>query len=249
MVLFAASATGCGTIIEKEEVEELIPEYTLEELPSGIFIKAGDVFYAPSNGNKTYKSLPENTSPDRILWYTDGKERVPGYMNGNQIVYKDTKMIPKQFVIEGFEHICDSIGVRGIRLNDAGRYVISGDANFHQTSDAFLKLSQHLKQGTIILDNINGNSIQNRMLNKTGSLSGLEKGKSYIIGFYIGTQYYEEEVFADTEIYASKSIHTITNFDMTKNGYLVLQMPELLTPGLYDLNNMGIVNYSGVIQN
>ena len=37
-------------------------------------------------------------------------------------------------------------------------------------------------------------------------------------------------------------------YNLTKNGYLTLQMPDLLTPGLYDINGLGVVNYEGVLQ-
>lgn len=241
--------TGCGSVIEKKEEEVLIPEYTAETLPDGIFVKSGDKFYQPYNGDKTYKNLPENTSADRALWYTDNKVHVPPYKTGDQIVYKNATKIPGQFVVEGFEHLCDSIGIRGIRLDDNGRYIITSNNNFQSTSDAALKIMPYLDKGTIILDSLNGNTITSRMINKTGAISGLTKGEPYLIGFYIGTQYYEETVNADTEIYTSKSINVITDYAMTKNGYLEIKMPDLLTPGLYDLNGTGVVNYSGVIQN
>lgn len=247
-LLLGMAVTGCSTIIKEEPEVVLIPEYTVDTLPDGIFVKAGDTFYQPYNGDKTFNNLPENTSAERIVWYTDNKIHVPEYKNGNQIVYKNKNTIPNQFVLEGFEHVCDTIGIRAIRLNAAGNYVMSSDASLHPTSDAYVKLTEYLEQGDIVLDTINGDKIQSSMINKTGSISGLEKGQTYTLGFYIGTQYYDIQITADTEIYCSKSINTIVKYELTKSGYLILQMPDLLTPGLYDLNGTGIVNYGGVIQ-
>ena len=52
---------------------------------------------------------------------------------------------------------------------------------------------------------------------------------------------------ADTEIYVSKSITTVNQYELTKDGYLILQMPDLLTPGYYDINNSGVVYYTGIL--
>ena len=247
-ILSSAAMTGCSAVIEQEPEEVLIPEYTVDTLPDGIFVKSGDIFYQPSNENKTFTNLPENTSADRVIWYTDDKIHVPEYKNGDQIVYKNQKTIPSQFVLEGFEHVCDSVGIKGIRLNDAGNYVISGETSLHPTSDAYAKISPYLNTGTIVIDSIDGETLQSNMINKTGSINGLTKGQTCTLGIYIGTQYYEVEVAVDTEIYVSKSINTIAKYELTKNGYLVWKMPDLLTPGLYDLNGSGIVNYGGVIK-
>lgn len=240
---------GCSTVIEQEPEVVLIPEYQIETLPDGIFVMSGDTFYQPYNGDKTYTNLPENTSAERVLWYTDNKIHIPEYKNGDKIIYKNKSTIPNQFVLEGFEHICDSIGIRKIRLNDAGNYVISSQSSLHPTSDAYAKLTPFFdNNGVLVLDTINGDKIQNNIINKTGSISGLEKDKTYTLGFYVGTQYHEVEIVADTEIYCSKSIDTIVKYNLTKSGYLTLQMPDLLTPGLYDINGTGVVNYEGVLQ-
>lgn len=243
------TVSGCSTIIEQKPEIALIPEYNKDNLPDGVYVLSGETFYTPYNLEKTYTNLPENTSVDRVLWYADDKIHVPTYKNGDNIVFKTKSNIPLQFVLEGFEHICDSFGIRKIRLNDAGNYVLSGDTSLQPSSDASAKLTPYLKSTSyIVLDTVNGEKIKSSMINKAGSISGLTKGEEYTFGFYVGTQYYEEKIKADTEIYCSKSINTITKYDLTKNGYLILQMPDLLTPGLYDINNMGVVQYEGVLQ-
>lgn len=248
LLVIAVANTGCSAVFEQKKEEVLIPEYTLEDLPNGYYVKAQDTFYEPSDANKTYGNPPQNISPERVLWYTDNKIHIPDYQNGNQIIYRSSTTIPQEFILEGFEHVCDSVGVRSIRLNDAGNFVISGANALHPESDAYAKLSSFVGSFTVVLDNINGNSIQSRMINKTGSISGLKEGETYTLGFYIGTQYYEVNIKADTQIYCSKSIDTITRYELTKDGYLILKMPELLTPGLYDINNSGVISYGGVIQ-
>lgn len=247
MAILAAATmllSGCGTIIKEEEVVLDIPEYSLENLPDGTFLKVEDTFYTPYNAGKTYSQIAMNSTPDRVLWYTNEKQHIPTYRNGNQIVYKDSGTIPQQFSLEGFEHVCDSVGIRGITLNENGRYTLLR-ASIKAGSDADVQLDKY--SGTIVLDNIDGNTVNSTMINRTGSISGMELGKTYTIGFYIGTKYYECNIMADTEIYASKSITTLNQYELTKNGYLILQMPDLLTPGYYDLNCNGVVYYTGIL--
>lgn len=249
MICSMGAATGCSAVIKQEPKEAIIQEYTIDTLPDGYFVMSGDTFYQPYNGDKTYTNLPENTSPERVLWYTDDKIHIPEYKNGDSIVFKSKSTILTQFVLEGFEHICDSVGIRKIRIDDAGNCIISGDDSLHQSSDAYTKLNPYISNSNaIVLDTVNGEKIQRNMINKTGSINGLTKGDTCTIGFYVGTQYYEAELNVDTEIYCSKSINTIEKYDLTKSGYLRLQMPDLMTPGLYDINGSGVVNYKGVLQ-
>ena len=30
---------------------------------------------------------------------------------------------------------------------------------------------------------------------------------------------------------------------------MILQMPDLMTPGYYDIDNSGVVNYTGILEN
>ena len=245
LTVMAMTLSGCSAVIQQEETEPDILEYTVDDLPSGVYLKVEDTFYKPYNSGKTYTDVAQNSNSSRVLWYTNEKQHIPTYRNGNQIIYKNLESVPRTFTLEGFEHVGDSVGIRGITLNDAGRYSL-GYASFKSGSDASVQLEEYSGKA-IVLDNINGNTVNSTMINRTGSISGLELGKSYTFGFYVGTKYFEKTILADTEIYVSKSITTLNQYELTKGGYLILQMPDLLTPGYYDINNSGVVYYTGIL--
>ena len=82
-------------------------------------MKVDDTFYAPYNEGKTYGQTAMNSSPDRVIWYLEGEEKhIPTFKNGYQIVYKNKSELPDQFSLEGFEYVCDSVGIKDIRLDD-----------------------------------------------------------------------------------------------------------------------------------
>ena len=247
MGLMSCTITGCSAIIQQEEVVLDIPEYKESDLPDGVFLKVDDTFYAPYNEGKTYGQTAMNSSPDRVIWYLEGEEKhIPTFKNGYQIVYKNKSELPDQFSLEGFEYVCDSVGIKDIRLDDKGRYTLYA-ATLKEGSDAETALQDLIGDTSVILDNVDGNPVNS--ITRTGSINGLELGKTYTLGFYIGTEYRECQVKADTQIYVSKSVNTIVHYELTKSGYMILQMPDLMTPGYYDIDNSGVVNYTGILEN
>ena len=249
MGLMSCTITGCSAIIQQEEVVLDIPEYKESDLPDGVFLKVDDTFYAPYNEGKTYGQTAMNSSPDRVIWYLEGEEKhIPTFKNGYQIVYKNKSELPDQFSLEGFEYVCDSVGIKDIRLDDKGRYTLYA-ATLKEGSDAETALQDLIGDTSVILDNVDGNPVNSNIITRTGSINGLELGKTYTLGFYIGTEYRECQVKADTQIYVSKSVNTIVHYELTKSGYMILQMPDLMTPGYYDIDNSGVVNYTGILEN
>ena len=254
-IVTTLSFTGCNSVFEQDNVVDGVESYNSisDEMPNGLFIKEGDVYYKGYNKCKTYtnkySALGSYSRRDtlRLIWYTTQMEAVPTLSESGSIIYKSNKDIPDSIILESFEELCTTIGIRNINMNETnGRFCVdlSRDSNMQQSSEAYAKLSQY-KQ-TIYLDSINGVSIDSSMINKAGAISGLEKGKLYRLGFYIGTKYYEADITADTTIYSSKTVYTLTDYAMTKEGYLIVKLPELLEPGLYDMDNEGVFWYGGV---
>jgi|GEM_PF-4785993 len=157
MGLMSCTITGCSAIIQQEEVVLDIPEYKESDLPDGVFLKVDDTFYAPYNEGKTYGQTAMNSSPDRVIWYLEGEEKhIPTFKNGYQIVYKNKSELPDQFSLEGFEYVCDSVGIKDIRLDDKGRYTLYA-ATLKEGSDAETALQDLIGDTSVILDNVDGN--------------------------------------------------------------------------------------------
>lgn len=249
--------TGCSKIFEQTVNEEAgvaydLSDTSIESLDAGAYIKEDNTLYVPYNGHGI--NLTKNVDDyeaeknKRYIWYTTQLQYVPELNADGSVIFKSEDSIPSSFPLEKFEKLCDTIGIKGITLDAQGNFILKvSDANLKTGSDAATIFADYSGDDTIILDTINDIPFESSMVNKAGSISGLELDKSYKLGFYIGTKYHEEVVTADTTLYASKEMYQITRYDGTKLGYIVLKLPDLMDPGLYYLNGQGTFTYGGLI--
>ena len=92
------------------------------------------------------------------------------------------------------------------------------------------------------LYDINGTKVTSTLLNQDGVMLGLQRDASYLIGAYLGTVYNEIVIKADTRFFNVEKLflRDITDsYELTKNGYIVISVPEGLTDGLYCINGAG----------
>ena len=259
VLLTAASLillTGCSLLLEDDEPEDSVEIFTAgnasDQLPDGLYIKSGDLFMKTYDGCRTYRGKYDEQNyymhkAERLIWYTSQLERVPVLDAGASVIYRSSTKIPDSFTLEAFGHMCDSVGIRNISMNDAGMFVLSrSGSDIHPDSSAYAALSGYIGNGTVILDSVNGIKMDGSMVNRAGVITGLEGGKTYRLGFYIGTKYYEADIVADTSVYSSKEGFKITTYRTTRDGYIILDLPELMDPGLYDLDGAGTFLYEGV---
>lgn len=250
--------TGCSAVIEKKVDVNAAKSYdlaekSLDDIPPGLYIKEKDLLYLPYEGHEVQLGSVDLSSylmrqNGRYIWYTTQLSNVPVFDEDGLIIYKSNKDIPDHFTLESFEKLGDTIGVRGIVLNKNGQYVISStDSNYlKEGSSAERVLTPYLDQGRIILQTINDIEITPAMISKAGAITGLEKDKLYRLGFYVGTKYYEADVRADVTIFSSKKFSYLTDYEGTKLGYMVVRLPDLLEPGLYNLDGLGTFWYKGL---
>ena len=253
LILAAALLSGGCTALFEEETTAGAEQYDIDtpsdELPQGLYLRQNGILSVPCPDFRTFSSFTEENyvekKDSRIIWYT-AEERIPVLEDEGSLIYRSDSSIPEYFVLESFEHLCDSIGIRSLSMNANGKYTIPSAASLEASSTAYACLKPYLEKGTIILDTVNGTPLNPSMINRAGAIVGLEYGKRYRIGFFIGTGYYEQDLIADTHIYASREYFRLSSYEMTKNGYLIVQFPELLTPGLYDLSAAGTFRYGGI---
>ena len=259
VVALMLACTGCASLVEKEvdvnagEAYDL-NEYEFDDIPEGIYIKTENLLYAPYKGHTLSGSssvsllnyLAQRNS--RFIWYTAQLGNVPVLNDDGIIIYKSDKPVPESFTLESYEKLCDSIGLRGLTVGNNGKYSVksASDTTLKQGSSAHEELYELCSGKTMVIDNINGFEIEPSMVNKAGALTGLEKGKLYKLGFYIGTKYYEKNIVADTTYYSSKDYTMLESYDETRDGYIILKLPDLLEPGLYNIDGKGTFWYEGI---
>ena len=83
------------------------------------------------------------------------------------------------------------------------------------------------------------------MLNEAGIITGMEMDADYEITFYAGTKYMKTTVKADTHFYQSYEAYKLNDYNITKNGYISIDLPEDLKCGYYRIagNKGGFFKY------
>lgn len=98
------------------------------------------------------------------------------------------------------------------------------------------------------LYDINGTKFTSSILNQNGVIKGLQKDASYLIGAYMGTVYNEIIIKADTRIFTASELFSrdpSDSYELTKNGYIVITIPDNLPEGLYCINGAGVFYVEG----
>lgn len=97
--------------------------------------------------------------------------------------------------------------------------------------------------GNWYLYDINGTQFTSSILNQNGVIMGLQEDASYLIGAYMGTNYNEIVIKADTRIFTASEVlsrEPDDSYQLTKNGYIVITIPDNLPAGLYSINGAGV---------
>lgn len=236
------SATGCKGIMKEEPdaTKGVKNDGDLE----GIYIKNDSKFYKPVTENQTFNSSTYEPNADRVVWYTGTSHFIPtvDQSKGNKIVFFSKEEIPSSFNIEEFKDLGYTIGLRAVYADDKGDYKFKVASNVLASSDLYEKIYD--KDGpNYFLNTINDSKIKKDNFTYAGTIAGLEKGKDYKIGIYKGTYLIEQNVKADTKIFASYKVMETEDYEKTKKNYIVIKMPKKAKKGYYSINESGIFYY------
>jgi len=201
--------------------------------------------YKPEGTASGYSSAP---SSQRLLWFNinDGYENlVPVQYKGELIAYASKNINFTSVTLERFRDRGYTFGIYGGELKADGYYHLNAGSDLCKGSSAQAMISQTISS-TIRIATINGNQITEDMIDPiTGTFINLQKGKSYKVGFFSGTYYYEADIVADMHMLQSFEIY---NYDSnhikdTYNGYQCFNIPEELFSGWYWINGKGMFKY------
>lgn len=217
-----------------------------------------DTYYV-KNGTKFIKThLPQGSAAQhnnnmvdksRIFYFLDavGSEAlVPQHYRGEIIAYASPEIDLSEIRLERFKDLGYSLGIYGGQLRNDGYYHLQLNQDPSLPGSSFYDLLTATDSDSIRIKSIDGKKITEDMLDsKSGIFTGLERGKSYLVAFFSGTYYYEEEVVADTHFLQSYEIYSYGSEYMidTTNGYRSFETPEDLKSGWYCVNGSGLFQY------
>ncbi len=257
--IMLAVLSGCG--------EEAVTKNTnssneyLRELENGKFyvLHKDQTFEEVYFGQATYSEGNIVTTPDpkRVMWYKDDYKKIPTLLAGDSLIYYTTDAFKEKFTFERFKDYGYTIGLCGLKKTDSGRYKISTKVEDKCTypkgdTDVILNYSNDY----VIIDKIGGidlrddnletsDLIESGLITRSGTLKGLDCGKTYDAEIYEGTVKHTGLVFtADVHAFGSMEVTETKNFTFKEEeNIIIIQIPEFFNSGYYAINGVGMFRY------
>lgn len=238
----ALGTTGCEMqIFEDKDAKYRLQEVSREELKNEIFyIKEGTKFYEVHNCEGS-SGNSQDLDATKCVWTVLDEMKIPSYYKGELLAYASQTTDLEEVTLERFKDTGFSLGIYGAKFED-GYISFDQNENTIKNTSARKELKNDRSQ-SILIETINGIPVSEKMLNEAGVIVGLEKNKDYNITFYAGTYYGEITVKAETHFYQSYEAFKLHEFEITKNGYIAISLPEDYKSGFYRVNGQGMFKY------
>lgn len=244
IVLIAACsmfATGCEQeIFQDKDAKYKMKAVEDDELETDTYyVKEGTKFYQVYELSQSHGGSDLDVT--KCAWALNDEQMLPAYYANELIAYASGRAEMEPLRLERYKDCGFSIGVHGAVFED-------GYISFQASSNTVKKTSaktafENNRSNYILLESINGEPVSESMLNEAGIITGMEKDGVYEITYYAGTYYGTVTVTADTHFFQSYEMYMLDEFNMTKNGYIAIKMPEDLKCGYYNINGEGFFKY------
>ena len=257
LLALTASLCGCGSkkdgkkknneTLEKQNLVAL----TKDQLEQGSFYaRSGEFFLKLPSGTPHFdiESKIKKADPERVVTFltTFDDGIIPTIYSDDTLAYCVDTSIPKDFLLERFEDEGYTIGLFGLRKTSGGVSVPVADSKYAVSSDFVNQASEQLDVSTdteFTISNIAGNPLGESDLSACGSILGMEKDRAYAVDLYAGTQYAGLNITADTHVFSSMELYTLTDFTMDRDGYAAISIPPEMLSGYYYCNQLGMFKY------
>ena len=198
--------------------------------------------YKPNAGNASsgVSALNEN----RVFVTMQDDVLIPTFYSDELAAYPSDSPDLNEIILERFN-------VQGYSIGCFSGYVTE-DGFLRFTKDGLVKDSSfqtaigETESDDIRVASIDGKELAPEQINKkAGIIIGLEQGKTYKIGYYVGTKFYEKNIIADCKIYEAFEMFSFSKdyIDDTPNGYMAFSMPQDMKCGYYNINGGGLYKY------
>ncbi len=210
------------------------------------YVKNGTRFfqiYMPGYGNASNGTAVLNES--RVFLTMKDDSLIPTYYQDELIALQSESTALEEINLERYCEVGYSIGCfsgtvtpDGFLMFDPTQTLVGGSALGSAIGNTEAKEAR--------IASIDGKTLSSEQINtKAGVITGLEQGKTYKVGYYVGTKYYEKNIVADCKVYEAYEMFYYGSdyISDTPNGYMGISMPEELKSGFYNINGSGLFKY------
>ena len=216
----------------------------------GYFVLNEDETFTPlATTMYGFDGKTEESSPSRYLWYSDSSfnttDLIPHVTSDRKLVIftNSSAVLPKTITLEKYAYKGATLGMHFYTDVAGNMYIISSDPL--PGSDG-ARISSYSEETRYTVLSVNGSEqlpVDN-IDNNLEMLLGLEEGKYYTFEFFKGTRFLTLEVKSDTKTYQSEDVILISNpFQVTRNGYFIVNLPDNLQEGFYYVESAGLFYY------
>lgn len=241
MIMTCTALTGC----EQEIFQDKNAKYRLkavedDDLDTNIYyVKDGTKFYQVHELSASSAGVDLDVT--KCAWSVSDESLIPSYYQNELLAYASNRVNTDAILMERYKDCGYSIGLYGASYED-------GYISFQVSSNAIKKSKAYVafdndKSNYILIETINGNPVNETMLNEAGIITGMEQNGLYEITYYAGTYYGTATVEADTHFFQSYEMYTLDDIGITKNGYVSIKLPSDLECGYYNVNGAGFFKY------
>lgn len=219
--------------------------YTQEELPEGVFVKTGEIFYPvmPVERELDAQALPmekRTVNEERMFWFPEEQEHLIPTVTvreGDALALKDERFGRQPLMLEKLEGRGYTLGVLFREISEGAWGFDTGAACPGTQMCGILENTQNA--GTLCVRAVGKREMGASMLYANGALKGMQKDEVQTLHIYEGTVYRERQVQADTRLFFSRGIREV-GFAYTEDGYVELTLPEDLEAGIYEVAGYGL---------
>lgn len=248
-ILSSLFITGCDDVkIFKDNIDPnaLVGVKDTELKDDNYYVKNNTRFYKvhlPEAGNAS--SEVSALDETRVMATLLDDSLIPPHYSDELVAYQSQKINFKEANLERFMDLGYSIGCFNGYITDDGFLYFDRQQNLVAGSSLEEAIGK-TQSIDIRIASIDGKPLNSSQINtKAGVIVGLEKDKTYKIGFYIGTKYFEKNVKADCRMYSAFEMFTFGEdcITDTPNGYMCFNTPKELKCGYYNINGKGLFKY------
>jgi len=242
ITILSTMLVGCDIqIFEDKNAKYRLKEVSKDELEQGTYyVKEGTKFYKVHECDNNSSSQELNKT--KVTWTIKDEQKIPPYYKGEIIAYPSVEAKLDEVNIERYKDVGYSLGLYEATFTEDGYISFTHGNNTINKTDASKKF-ENKDSSNILIESINGKPVNESMLNEAGVIVGLEKDKAYEIAYYAGTKYATATIIADTHFFQSYEAYKIEDYEITKNGYMSIEIPENYKSGIYRINGAGLFKY------
>ena len=247
--LYANGTLGGET---EQEIDYTLHELTVDQLADGnYYVKTGTAYYPLVTGQFASTAphdsrVPKEADPvNRYAMFGEDDQQIPTMYKDSELIFKaNTPTLPSSFTLERFKDEGWSIGMRGItKAEGSGKYHVIVDAVHTYRQGSSISALQAPLSGEVIVDKINGTPLSESNVSEGGTIIGLTRDQTYSVDAYTGTTFIGMDAIADTHMFTSFEVYTLSDISMNPNGYVVINLPDYMQSGYYMIDGLGMFRY------